>query len=181
MDTFLFRLINRDSANPLFDWAMPWITDGGKLQTLLILCGLGLLAAGFASRDRARALLAVRVVLLCLATVILFEWIFSQGLRNLVCRPRPPFALSDVILRTGVTQSFSFPSSHAGNAVGVATIILAGYRPLGWVLLGYAALVAYSRVYCGVHFPLDIAVGSVLGALLATGLWKLTARWAPAP
>jgi len=180
VDTLLFRLVNDASGNPWFDWLMPWITDGGNVQNILAGCGILILGEAYLSRRPGAVRLAWRTVLVALATVVLFEWIFSHGLRNWVARPRPPYALDQVILRTGATRSFSFPSSHAGNTMGVATVVWQSYRPLGWLLLFYAVLVAYSRVYCGVHFPLDICVGATLGALLATGLWKLSGRWEPA-
>ncbi len=177
MDTLLFRLVNDASANPWFDRLMPWITNGGYVQNILAGCGVALLLEAYLRRRPGGVWHAWRVVLVALATVVLFEWIFSHGLRNLVARPRPPYALDDVWLRTGATRSFSFPSSHAGNTMGVATVVSAGYRELGWVLLGYAVLVAYSRVYCGVHYPLDVGAGAALGALLGAGLWKLSGRW----
>lgn len=177
VDTYLFRLLNQGSSNPLYDWLMPWITDGGHVQNILICCGLLILLEAYFVRQPSRVRQAWRVVLVAIATVVLFEWLVSHGLRNAVGRLRPPWALDDVILRTGATHSFSFPSSHAGNTMGVATVVFARYRTLGWALLGYAVLVAYSRVYCGVHYPLDICAGAMLGALLGTGLWKLTERW----
>ena len=180
MDIWLFRLINEGSSNPFFDRLMPWITDGGNVQNILASCGLLILFAAYLQRRPGGVFQAWRTVLVALATVILFEWIFSHGLRNWVCRPRPPYALDHLNLLVGATHSFSFPSSHAGNTAGVATVVSASYPKLGWVLLGYAVLVAYSRVYVGVHFPLDVAVGSALGGLLGAGLWKLSGRLEPA-
>ena len=42
-----------------------------------------------------------------------------------------------------------------------------------WVLLGWAALIGYSRMYLGVHFPLDIAGGMLLGAFIGYVMWRI--------
>jgi undecaprenyl-diphosphatase len=179
VDTYLFRLVNEGSSNPLFDRLMPWITDGGNVEKILPACGIAILIDAYLRRRPGGVFNAWRAVLVSLLTVVLFEWIFSHGLRNWISRPRPPYSLADVNLLVGLGHSSSFPSSHAGNTMGVATVVSAGYPKLGWALLLYAALVAYSRVYVGVHYPLDVLVGAGLGALLGAGLWQLSSRLEP--
>ena len=67
----------------------------------------------------------------------------------------------------------SFPSGHAATSFAAATILTAArprYGPL-WFLLAFA--VGFSRVYVGVHYPLDIVGGAVLGLAVATALRRL--------
>jgi undecaprenyl-diphosphatase len=63
---------------------------------------------------------------------------------------------------------FGFVSSHAANFFGVATFLSSQFKNYKWsfVLLGWAALISYSRIYLGVHYPLDIICGAVLGAVI---------------
>lgn len=67
--------------------------------------------------------------------------------------------------------TFGFVSSHAANHFGIATFIYLLLRPMWWVwallLFVWAAVVSYSRIYLGVHYPADILGGAVLGIVLA--------------
>jgi membrane-associated phospholipid phosphatase len=64
-------------------------------------------------------------------------------------------------------RTHSFPSGHAATAFAGATM-LASYAPRYRVpFYGLACLIAFSRLYNGVHYPTDVAAGAVLGALIA--------------
>jgi undecaprenyl-diphosphatase len=70
---------------------------------------------------------------------------------------------------------YGFVSSHAANSFGVAVFLVNLIR-IKWfsiAVLFWAALVSYSRVYLGVHYPGDIIVGAMLGAGLGYGIWSL--------
>ena len=70
---------------------------------------------------------------------------------------------------------FGFVSSHAANYTGIALYfgLLLGGGAWLWVLLGWAAIIGYSRMYLGVHFPLDIAGGMLLGAFIGYVMWRI--------
>lgn len=72
---------------------------------------------------------------------------------------------------------FGFFSAHAANSFAVAvffgSLLKSSIRRIGIFLVLWAAIVAYSRVYLGVHFPSDIIAGSVLGSLFGWLFVKL--------
>lgn len=93
--------------------------------------------------------------------------VVSQALKRLCCRPRPSEGACG---RPGVRalaedpDAFSFPSGHTSVAFGVALALGGAGDPLGTVALALAGGIGASRVYLGAHYPLDVAVGAVVGA-----------------
>lgn len=67
-------------------------------------------------------------------------------------------------------SQYSFPSSHAANIFAAMSFLFLCYRKWAWrVLFVLAAiLVGYSRIYIGVHSPLDVGAGAALGIILGT-------------
>jgi len=82
--------------------------------------------------------------------------------------PRPPEFFSaigvDVHAPLGSPSDRSFPSGHTQTAFGAATYLSCVYPVFAPVFLVLAALVGLSRIALGVHFPLDVLVGALIGA-----------------
>jgi undecaprenyl-diphosphatase len=89
-------------------------------------------------------------------------------LKPLGGRTRPDRDLHDVPVARHVAmpRTTSFPSGHSASAFAFATGVAAGFPEAGIPLTGAAALVAYSRVHTGVHYPVDVIAGSVTGVAL---------------
>ena len=105
------------------------------------------------------------------AALVLTGCVVSGMLKPLIGRERPAVAFDGMeILAVRPPESDSFPSGHAaGAAAGAYSITRRGRYRWCWVL---AALVTLSRVYLGVHYPLDLFAGIVVGlacAALVTG------------
>jgi undecaprenyl-diphosphatase len=73
------------------------------------------------------------------------------------------------------TSTHSFPSGHSATSFACAMVLAAAAPRLRVLLYALAALIAFSRLYNGDHFPLDVLAGSVLGLLVATALLRLGA------
>ena len=94
----------------------------------------------------------------------------NNGVKRLIARPRPSLRHVPAIRRLSAQPATtSFPSGHAASAfafaVGASSELPAARIPL----LALASAVAYSRVYVGVHYPLDVVVGAAAGAGLGYG------------
>jgi undecaprenyl-diphosphatase len=114
----------------------------------------------------------IRVICCCAAAMIL-SGLLNHEIKSLVHRPRPVNYFSvqhtaspRTVHVVGDTLRYrSFPSGHANTAFGVAAIATHLFGGLGIYAFIPAVLTAYSRVYMGVHFPLDTLAGGALGAL----------------
>jgi len=94
----------------------------------------------------------------------------SLLLRHAVGRDRPTVDYPDPAPLVNVPDNPALPSGHAATSFACATL-LAWLTPLPKVtLFVLALLIAYSRVYTGVHYPLDIIAGAALGVAVATAL-----------
>ncbi len=92
---------------------------------------------------------------------------FALGLGQLIIRayPRPrPFVGHAVRLLTPPTADPSFPSDHALAAFAIAAALVQTRRRVGIWLFGLAALLAFARVFVGMHYPLDVVGGAILGS-----------------
>jgi undecaprenyl-diphosphatase len=100
--------------------------------------------------------------LVSVLSAFLLAQVVSEQLKHLTDRPRPPAASALVALPT----NSAFPSGHATTAAAVAAALWWSSRRTSLVLAAFALLVAFSRVWLGVHYPTDAIAGLVLGTAL---------------
>ncbi len=175
LDRSWFLLLNGRLTHPILDSAMPFITNQENWYPVLIGLWIALLIWG-GRQGRIAALLLI-------IAVALADQIASSVVKPLVGRIRPCNALPPGQTRLLVdgSKAFSFPSAHAANSFAMATVLswrLPKVAPIAFV---FAALVAYSRIYVGVHYPFDVIAGAllglVIGRLLTTFGGTLDRKW----
>jgi undecaprenyl-diphosphatase len=117
-------------------------------------------------------------VLIALVISTILSDQLSVLIKELVQRYRPshePALLGKVHLPIGAGGDYGFVSSHAANTFAFAFLMgsLSKNIRLFLLLIGWAIVTAYSRIYVGVHYPLDILGGAVLGGLIGWTAYKL--------
>lgn len=162
-DLQLFRLINNLAGqNAFLDGLMRLVVNEYFLTTVMSLI---LVIFWFEGRDRDHRERNQSAILRALIALLMANVILK--LCNLIYfRPRP-FDSYEVNLLFYKPWDSSFPSNPATVGFSVAVAIWLHNRRLGVLLLGLATLFGLSRVYCGVHYPLDVIAGALLGALSA--------------
>lgn len=168
-DQKLFFFMNTTMTNPLFDWIMPRVTDLHKNKAFLLFFVPSLLAFWFLKKRRK----AIPVFLGLVLTVAIVDPLVYRGLKQNIKRERPPAIETEIQLRTDRYGGYSFPSNHAANNFAGATFLSACYPALSPVFFGIAGLIAFSRVYVGVHYPLDILAGALFGYVFGLLFFKL--------
>jgi len=158
LDRNLFYFCNQGLRNWFFDALFPFLTDLNKKPVALVLVGILWLLLLMKSGRHGRI-----AALLLLPTIALSDQLNSSFLKFIIERPRPCHVLANVHLLVSCGSGYSFPSSHAVNNFSAA-IVLAYFLPKwSWAFLSFAGLVAFSRVYVGVHYPSDVVAGTVIG------------------
>jgi undecaprenyl-diphosphatase len=99
----------------------------------------------------------------------------SYGLRDWIGRIRPPLVYPEPKPLVHVPHSGAFPSGHSATAFACATVLAWAAPRLAVPAFLLAAAIAWSRVYVGVHWPLDVLGGAALGVLVSTALLTLVA------
>jgi undecaprenyl-diphosphatase len=193
-DLDLLRLINQTWSAGWLDYAMPAISAIEAWMPPLVLVSLVLVMRGGRK---------ARVMFLCAALAIgIGDALVSNTLKKLVGRVRPRDAIEGVIVRDlapatpavmrlfapptkeisrprGELRGKSFPSSHTVNMFAVATVVACFYRRIGLGIYLLAAAVAWSRIYCGAHWPSDIPPSMALGVLTGLAVVFFIRRMAP--
>lgn len=165
-DVHWFRVINIGWENKVLDVIMPILTYLGSSGVIwLVLAALIAYAGGKAGRG-------VAVAMMC--ALVLSYFLTEELLKNLFARPRPFTVISDARVLISKPLTYSFPSGHAAVSFACAVVLIRGCKRLWWFFLVLAISIALSRVYVGVHYPLDVICGSVVG--LFCGIFVIRIR-----
>lgn len=167
----LFYFINLGMDSSVLDVIMPFITNFGSLIAWCIVCALLFVLGG--ENGRKVALLGLAALFISNVAVVLLKY--------LVAEPRPFLTLPNVELLVSENEIYSFPSGHTASSFAAATLLGLKYRlnykgksfRLVYPLLAFAAVIGFSRIYIGVHYPLDVVFGAAVGILSALLVLKI--------
>ena len=179
MDARLYRSINSLAART--GWAHGFFTATARYG--IVLFGAALLVGWWSARSEGSPGAMAAVVWAGGASLVALG--LAQLIGGAIDRARPYTAMPASHVLVARTSDFSFPSDHSTVVGAVAVgLVLAGHRyrspRLGRIVCFGAVVLAFSRVYVGVHYPGDVIAGLALGgATAALGLPLATRLLAP--
>jgi Membrane-associated phospholipid phosphatase len=106
--------------------------------------------------------------LVALISVLMCYIINNILLKNCIARPRPFEVLTHLQVLIHKPTDYSFPSGHAASSFAAAgAFYFYGSRKWGGLAFVLAALIGFSRLYLGVHYPTDVLFGAMIGLLIS--------------
>lgn len=167
LDTQLFLFLN-GLHNSFFDTVMYWISH--KFFWVPFYVFLVVLLYRFYGAKKGTVF-----TLLIVITFALTNTLSVEAFKNVFERPRPchnELIQSQVhLVNNHCGGAWGFVSSHASNVFGLATLVFfflkSRIKGIGWSIFLWASAISYSRIYLGVHYPLDILCGGLLGVVCA--------------
>ena len=161
IDYKLLIILNQKISNSLFDLIMPIITNE-DYWVIPILCLISYLL--FFGQKKGKIVLFLLIISLGIN-----DYICASIIKPTIARLRPSHEFLEYInLLVPKGGKWSMPSNHASNMFVFATIISSFYSKTKAAIFLIAILVSFSRVYVGVHYPLDVIVGASIGTTIAT-------------
>ncbi|MBU4360443.1 phosphatase PAP2 family protein [Candidatus Parcubacteria bacterium] len=103
---------------------------------------------------------------------VVLSFFINQLLAMIRFRDRPFLNLNISKLVEPLSEK-SFPSDHSAMAFAIAVAVYFHNKKLGEILLVLAFLVALGRVYTGVHYPIDVVAGAIVGTVLSVIFYKI--------
>ncbi|MBW5446013.1 phosphatase PAP2 family protein [Cohnella sp. CFH 77786] len=162
LDFVVFQLINEHAGKlPWLDAVMRYFAQDAEY-----LFFLGILVYWFARTDENRKMVVASGMSACLALAA------SGVLSDLYFRNRP-FVHHHVMQLIGHPANASFPSDHATGGFAIAVSIWLVKRKPGRLWLAAAACIGFSRIWTGVHYPLDVIAGALIGSVSAFAVHRL--------
>jgi undecaprenyl-diphosphatase len=152
IDRSTFLYINHNITNTVFDVIFP------DLRLLTYVFWSLLIAYFWFKNERRLALL--------MAFGIIAGVIFTYPLKLIIDRTRPYELIASTRLLTPPESDPSFPSGHTELSFIAATIVSEFHPEYGKYLYAFSFIVALSRIYVGVHFPIDVIGGMIIGILI---------------
>lgn len=176
VDEWIFYAINSGLSNPLFDFLMPIITTT-KWWYPVYAIGIGwLIVLGWQHRSTPKGREYFWCVALLLLSVAILDQSSHRLLKEGIHRLRPYEVLGSVRQLVG-SGGGSFPSNHAMNNAAVAIILTWFFPRRRMVFWTVAIAIAFSRIYCGVHYPSDVLGGIAIGVLGGWVAIAVARRW----
>lgn len=171
-DRDLFFAINNGLSNGFFDWLMPILRD----RYTWVLLYLSIIVFSIKNYGKQGFIM----ILFLAITFGISDFISSSVIKPNVQRLRP---CNETEIKTKVNNlvdcgtGYSFPSSHATNHFAIAVFLIMMFYHKWKIILPigilWAASISFAQIYVGVHYPIDILTGGLLGSSIGLGMSKI--------
>lgn len=156
-DQFLIQLVNCHFKCRLLDWLMPRVTHlGGATATISFLLGWLLFMPDPVKVWALEALIALGTSHLAV-----------RFLKKYLPRIRPYLKLTHLHTFPNPLTDYSFPSGHTTAAFSIAITFALHSSFMMMILIPYAMIIGFSRMYLALHYPTDVLIGICLGSSFA--------------
>lgn len=172
IDRELFFAINHGLSNSLFDWLMPILRDRYTWVALYIF----IIIYSIKTFKKQGLIMMIFLAL----TFGIADFLSSSVIKPTVQRLRP---CNETEIKAEVNNlvdcgtGYSFPSSHATNHFAIAVFLIMMFYhkwksilPIGII---WAGSISFAQIYVGVHYPVDIVTGTILGTSVGMGMSKI--------
>lgn len=175
MNYNIFHFFNNLShQNPIIDWVItfcaiyfPYIVAGAAIVFIIYhKHGRG----GEPVLQMAKAHIREFVILIC---SVLITWGLITLLKEIIAAPRPYLVFENFASLFPYGGHDSFPSGHAGLFAAIAGAISIFHKRAGAIFLIFAIIIGLARIAAGVHFPIDILSGLIIGFFGVQGVYRL--------
>lgn len=162
LDKSLLLLINRQWTAPWADAFFPAITDMHKSPWFFWIIVPLILGLFFWKYRKLGVMLFIGLLLALGTSDLVGNHVFKKN----VARARPGDALTEMVIVRSPYGGYSFTSNHAANMFCLAKYVTEFFPQGRLVAYSAASLIAYSRVYNGVHYPSDVVGGGFMGWIM---------------
>lgn len=174
-DAKLYLVINSQLSNRFFDNVLPLSREANTWLPLYLFL-LVFMLMNFGKK-------AWWWIIFIASTITITDQLSSSFIKYWVARPRPchdAALMQYAHLLVGCSPSYSFTSSHATNHFGAAFFIFKTLKQYlkkwSYLFFFWAALICYAQVYVGIHYPLDVICGAIIGSFIGFGMASVFSR-----
>jgi len=170
LDIRIFELLNSINS-PFFDVIMYYVSNRFIWIPLYLF-----FIIFFIVKYKTRSIyIILTIILLIIFTDQLSVHLFKNIFERLRPCHNPMLADKIHLVNNYCGGKYGFVSSHAANsfAFAIITSLFLKNRIVFWILLIWASIISYSRIYLGLHFPLDVSVGALFGIFSAILFYKI--------